>query len=67
MSHYTVWSPYTERLIFVSAEHVRRLGEEEAKTMVLRRERSFLVGLGKLSDGIHDMCMLADIESKDVN
>ena len=64
MSSSTVWSPYTQRLIFVSAEHVRRLGEEKAKAMVLRRERSFLVGLGKLSDSIHDICMLADIESK---
>jgi hypothetical protein len=59
-----VYSPYTDRMLWVNPETIRKMGEEEAKKFTVRREGAMLRGLCKVCECVADTLMLDKIETK---
>jgi len=60
-----VYSPYTDRFLWVNPETIRKMGEEEAKKYTVRREGQMLRGLAKICECVADTHMIDEIEKTD--
>jgi hypothetical protein len=57
-----VYSPYTDRELWINPEYERMYGVDDARTFVLQRDKQGAQMCGKIGDMVSDIGMIAEIE-----